>query len=189
MSKLFLTADCHFGHANIIKYCNRPFIDVFQMNDVLADKWNERVTADDTIIHNGDFCFRNSSEVRGEGMRKRSDEYIDLLGGHKVFIKGNHDRNNSVKTHIESMVLDWGGQKFYVIHNPEEANYNFEINFVGHVHQNWRFKRIARGAYPMKSDVYLINVGVDVCNFYPMTIDEHLNKFYHWKKHQGGAES
>jgi calcineurin-like phosphoesterase family protein len=188
MSELFLTSDPHFGHANIIKYCNRPFSDVYEMNDVLVKKWNQRVKNEDTIIINGDFCFRNSSEVRGEGMRKKSDEYIDLLNGQKIFIKCNHDKNNSVKTHIESLVLNWGGQRFYVVHNPEEANHNFEINLVGHVHQNWKFKRIEK-KYPMLFDVYLINVGVDVWDFYPHTIGEILSKYYHWKKHLGGAES
>lgn len=38
MSKLFFTSDHHFGHANIIKFCNRPFKDVDEMNEVLIER-------------------------------------------------------------------------------------------------------------------------------------------------------
>ena len=60
MSKIFYTADLHLGHANIIKYCNRPFKDVDQMNETLIRNWNSRVKPEDTVIHNGDFCFKNT---------------------------------------------------------------------------------------------------------------------------------
>lgn len=34
-SNLFLTSDSHFNHANIIKFCNRPFDSVEEMNETL----------------------------------------------------------------------------------------------------------------------------------------------------------
>lgn len=36
----FFTSDTHFGHANIINLCNRPFKDVNHMNDMLVENWN-----------------------------------------------------------------------------------------------------------------------------------------------------
>ena len=43
MGKLFFTSDHHFGHDNIIKFCNRPFEDVREMNQVLIERWNKKI--------------------------------------------------------------------------------------------------------------------------------------------------
>lgn len=37
----FFTSDTHFGHANIINLCKRPFKDVNHMNEVLVDPRKE----------------------------------------------------------------------------------------------------------------------------------------------------
>jgi len=56
----WFTADFHLGHANIIKYCERPFRNVLEMNRTIIKKHNERVKKDDIVYFLGDFCFRNS---------------------------------------------------------------------------------------------------------------------------------
>lgn len=38
---IYFTADAHFGHANIIKMCERPFPDVETMNESMIAAWNE----------------------------------------------------------------------------------------------------------------------------------------------------
>ena len=40
----FFTSDTHFGHANIIRLCNRPFQNVEEMNEVLIENWNKVVS-------------------------------------------------------------------------------------------------------------------------------------------------
>jgi len=52
--KHFITADTHFGHANIIKYCQRPFKDVEAMDKALIRSWNERVKPEDTVFKKND---------------------------------------------------------------------------------------------------------------------------------------
>ena len=56
------TSDYHFGHANIIKYCNRPFETVEEMNEVIIRKHNERVKPEDTVFFLGDFIFKGGKE-------------------------------------------------------------------------------------------------------------------------------
>jgi calcineurin-like phosphoesterase family protein len=54
---IFVTADLHLNHCNIIKYCNRPFKTVEEMNKTLINNWNSKVTKEDVVFHLGDFCF------------------------------------------------------------------------------------------------------------------------------------
>ena len=55
--KIFFTADTHWGHRNIIRYCQRPFADVEEMNEALITNWNSTVGKDDIVFHLGDFAM------------------------------------------------------------------------------------------------------------------------------------
>ena len=63
IDKIWVTSDTHFGHANIIKYCNRPFPDPAIMDKAIIDRHNEVVKPEDTVIHIGDFTLRSKREA------------------------------------------------------------------------------------------------------------------------------
>ena len=79
---IYITADQHFGHANIIKLCSRPFSDVQEMDEALIVNWNRCVTNVDTIYIIGDLFFMNSVSA---------EEYLKRLKGRKHLILGNHN--------------------------------------------------------------------------------------------------
>lgn len=175
--KYFLSADYHFGHYNIIKYANRPFKTLNEMNEKIIKRHNERVKPEDIVFFVGDFCFKSKSN-RGEGAEFKSEYYIKQLNGKIIFIRGNHDNNNSMNTHIEKLIFKCDNREVCMVHRPEDADYRYSINFVGHVHHLWKFKRIRTG----ETFTDLINVGCDVWNFYPQTFQELMRAYKIWIK-------
>ena len=79
----WFTADTHFGHANIIRYCSRPYSSVEEMDTDLVRRWNERVADDDVVWVLGDFAL---------GRLERSLATAGRLNGRKRLVVGNHDR-------------------------------------------------------------------------------------------------
>src|SRR6056297_469802 len=59
----WFTADLHFGHRNIIDYCDRPFADVEEMNRTLVGNWNATVDGDDVVWVVGDFAMGTIAET------------------------------------------------------------------------------------------------------------------------------
>lgn len=78
----FFTADEHYGHTNIIKYCDRPFISTREMDVTLINRHNEVVMKDDIVIHAGDFTLSK---------REQAKAYVNMLKGTHIFLKGSHD--------------------------------------------------------------------------------------------------
>lgn len=174
--KYWFSSDTHFGHENIIKYTGRPFKTLEEMDNKIIENFNARVTTDDSVIFLGDFCFKNTvGGKKGEGTTTKSEEYLNRLNGRWSFVKGNHDSNNGVKAIISSCIINYGGQEMFCCHNPAEANHKFRINLCGHIHELWKFKKLAQQSY-------IVNVGVDVWKFKPVSISEILKELDKFKK-------
>lgn len=179
--KHWITADLHEGHGNIIQLCRRPFNDVEHQHEVFVKNFNERVRDEDVVYHDGDYCFRNSKGgKKGEGTTKKAADWRKDYNGTWVFIKGNHDGNNSLKTPIERVYIRYGGMRICIVHNPIHADHHCELNLVGHVHTQWKVKRLNEKSI-------MVNVGVDVWNFRPVSIEEIIKRMNDWKKSEKNA--
>jgi calcineurin-like phosphoesterase family protein len=80
MKEIFLCADLHMGHENIIGYTNRPFTDADHMNEILIQNFNSVIKYGDDVYCMGDFAFHNHQQ------------YLKRLNGNWFLIKGNHDK-------------------------------------------------------------------------------------------------
>ena len=85
--KLYFTSDPHYGHANIMKFCNRPFKDVSHMNQSLIENWNSVIKEDDICFILGDFTMHG---------KQSWENLLDNLLGNKILIVGNHDKSNCI---------------------------------------------------------------------------------------------
>jgi calcineurin-like phosphoesterase family protein len=84
MSSVWFTADFHFGHFNIIRYCNRPFAISEEMDSVICERVNACAKPNDVLYFLGDFCL---------GGPERVTAYRKRLACRTIhFIEGNHDR-------------------------------------------------------------------------------------------------
>lgn len=56
--KVFFTGDLHLGHENVIKFDNRPFETVEEMDAELIRRWNNKVDKGDLVYVLGDMIWR-----------------------------------------------------------------------------------------------------------------------------------
>ncbi len=153
---VWFTADHHFGHARIIELAHRPFASVAMMDEVMIERWNERVAPGDTVYHIGDFAFADHNP------------YLSRLKGQKRLILGNHDHSNRVKKakwatvdsllHVTvedtPLVLCHYGLRVW-----NRSHYG-ALHFYGHSH----------GSLP--GDSQSCDVGVDCFGFAPASLAE-----------------
>lgn len=134
MSKYWFISDTHFGHFNIVEYCNRPFKTLEEMDSTLIRKWNSRVKPGDQVFHLGDFCFKNTfGGKNGEGSTNKAEFYEKQLNGKIILVCGNHDHNNSAKSIISSIDIMHGGSDIHCVHDPVAFEVG-KLNLCGHVH-------------------------------------------------------
>ena len=179
---IFFSSDHHFGHYNIIKYCNRPYKDVSHMNEDMIRRWNERVQPEDLLFYLGDFAL----DIR------YVDSVLPRLSGKKHLILGNHDlafkKYKYVSRYLQagfqtiSRKIEWEieGKLITMNHFPfkgEGDNKDYIERFtdyrlskhnglhlvMGHVHDSYKIKD------------NMVNVGVDVWDYYPVSLEEILN--------------
>lgn len=81
--QIYFTSDHHFGHANIIRYSQRPFADVEEMNETLIANWNAVVGEHDLVYHLGDIFLTPLPAAKE--LRRR-------LNGRIYLVRGNHDK-------------------------------------------------------------------------------------------------
>lgn len=175
--KLWFTSDTHFFHENIIKYCNRPFKDAFEMNEVLIANWNKLVKPDDDIIIAGDFIHSGNLEL--------IHRLMDRLNGDKWLCYGNHDYQNklerdeiskgfnyhcwdSMDFQVEDSGLEDGFMKFHINHYPCEFWTRNAVHLHGHVHSGPTSSSMEVCKFnPMRYDI-----GVDNNSFKPVSYEE-----------------
>jgi calcineurin-like phosphoesterase family protein len=175
---IFFTADTHFCHSNIINHCQRPFDNVDEMNRALIENWNSYVTNRDEIYILGDFMYK--------GKGKDANEILARLNGKKYLIIGNHEKYLAdPEFKIEFFewinyyhVLKYEGVKIVLFHYPMlsgDGSYHGSIHLYGHVHnggnENPEFQTKLNALGPRA-----VNVGVDVNNFYPVSIKTIIDK-------------
>ena len=176
--KNFYISDTHFGHYNIIRLCQRPFQTADEMDKIIMQNWNQTVNDKDTVYILGDVAFSKGS--------KSPDEYLNKLHGRKIIIVGNHDydisknRQRYLRQKVVDGIYDYLEikdklneelKKIVLSHYPIlEWNGFFRgtLHLYGHIHNNIENQT----SKIMQNIDNAYNVGADILNFTPRTLDE-----------------
>jgi calcineurin-like phosphoesterase family protein len=157
---IFLIADLHLGHANIIRYCSRPFLysDIGEMDHVLIKNWNYSVLPKTRMYCLGDLRYGNDS--------KPAEHYRRKLRGDIVYIHGNHD--DPEPGTVSSLQVEYEGIRFFLVHDPADAPSSFDGWIIhGHHHNN------DLRNYPFMNFIKrCINVSVEVTGYLPVSLQE-----------------
>lgn len=161
----FFTADLHFGHANIIDYCRRPFRNVDHMNEMLIENYNRVVGVNDKCYILGDVGFMKVDALYA---------LLCRLNGRKVLIAGNHDEKIMENREMfcavfeeihEFLQIRVNDVRFVLCHYPLLA-WPRGIMLHGHCHGTAKYPTNNYGAK------HILDVGVDCHGWRPITADE-----------------
>jgi calcineurin-like phosphoesterase family protein len=163
---ILFTSDSHFGHTNIIRYCGRPFETKEEHDETLIKNWNSVVTKKDIVYHLGDFGF-GSPEYLHKGIAQRLNGKIHL-------IIGNHD----APTRMDPLKSRFVFQKDVHFMKVKHNNKKIELFLSHYPHRSW--PKSFHGSYHLFGHVHgklpphglSFDVGVDACNFTPMSLEE-----------------
>lgn len=188
--KIFLTSDLHVGHANILRFCNRPFLDIKDMSKGLIENWNRVVEETDIVFDLGDmFWWDSRHDIR---------KFIDKLNGVIYKVPGNHDmdiyrlfelcRTEKVtllddvnQVFVAGLYPDKPSKQleFWVSHIPMATWPHFEHapSFFGHIHSGPLSDNavdVPGHDLLLKKNMY--DVGVDNNNYTPIELRDALKK-------------
>lgn len=172
---LFFTADSHFGHHNVIRYCNRPYENAAEMNEKLINNWNSVVPPKGTVYHLGDFFMGNSIFW---------EPVLNRLNGEIHLVKGNHDKKvlkepftsrfASVNDYAEIFVNDKDApmKRFHIVmmHFPI-------LSWNGSNHGSWHLhghSHANQSIMAANANVKRLDVGVDnpLCGYSPFSFNQ-----------------
>ena len=171
---IFFTAYHHFGHENIIKYCNRPFASVEEMDAEMIRRWNEVVSHDDTVYHLGDFT-----------LGRYAQKYFEQLHGEVRILRYDWHHDRRWLRHESNFLPSWwtGTRTDKYCPQPVELLPPLHVIKIDGIHialchyplaqwdrkhhGAWHLHGHSHGNYVGEGKI--LDVGVDCHNFYPVS--------------------
>jgi calcineurin-like phosphoesterase family protein len=181
----YFISDTHFYHYNIIRYCDRPFETVEEMNERMIESWNSVVADNDIVYFLGDFGF---------GDKEKLSNICAQLNGTKILLRGNHDYKRGKQSwrdigfkEVFSKKVDFANldistffdgefdhkieilsfKNIILSHEPKVVP-DDTLNIHGHIHN-----------IPLSTEFNSNNhfcVSVEMINYVPITLEQILQK-------------
>jgi calcineurin-like phosphoesterase family protein len=167
-NNVWFTSDNHFGHKNIIEFSKRPFKSVEEMNEVMIERWNEKIGEEDVVYHLGDIALMPPAKLKPL-LARLNGKICLLTGNHESSALACADRFEWIKPYYELTLDDPGasrGKRLIVL-----LHYAMRVWNASH-YGAWHLYGHSHGALPDDEKSLSFDVGVDCHNFYPLSYEE-----------------
>ena len=166
--KIYIWSDIHFGHGNIIKYCNRPFPDRKLMNACLIGNYQNVIKDDDIVIFGGDIGFMKEHDI---------NHILNQLPGYKILIYGNHDFHRDGRVYN----LAFNERHLCMVMNIDVTDFEFQLLFT---HYPLDPTNVPEGCYNVHGHIHdkvvpgnqHINMCVEHTGYKPVLLNHHVVK-------------
>lgn len=167
---VFFTSDTHFNQQRTLELSRRPFKDLNEMDVKMIENWNNMIGPNSTVFHLGDFGdYRFRKYLNGNinlicGNYEESDISEGLVT--KRSLVNDFGFNQVLDQAVFRLNLDGNAVNLFLVHKPVQAEKkvsqsgNIDYALYGHIHGRQLIKPFG------------LDVGVDVHNFKPYSIDD-----------------
>ena len=114
--KIYFSSDWHLGHTNVIKYDNRPFKTVEEMDHAIISNVTKPLKKGNSLYYLGDFALTRSINAMEGYMKALAYTEANLF-----FIRGNHDKKEHIKLY-QTYGTYFGEQKKIKIPDAQADN-------------------------------------------------------------------
>lgn len=189
----FFTADTHFGHANIIRYCHRPWVNrdldltttgewkdlaiarknADTMDEALIANWNAVVGPKDLVYHLGDFSFGGVAKVRSIIPRLQFSQMFFLWGNHDKDMRQVKNESFANVNGSISRVKFLGSLAEVSVEGQRITLCHYAMRVWNKSHRGaWHLYGHSHGSLPDDPHALSLDVGIDVHGYRPITFEE-----------------
>ncbi|MBO5435418.1 phosphoesterase [bacterium] len=161
MGETYLTGGLHFGDEQVLRYEDRPFVNVKDMDEKLIENWNKTVSPNDTCYVLGDVGVYDMVEMKN---------IVSRLNGRKILITSERDakradnfwRNVGFDTvlRVDAVVID----QFYVLSDTPPNYMNRNVPWV------WIYAHVRRSEMYQNTTSYSACVSSDRWDYTPVNL-------------------
>ena len=158
----YFSSDWHFGHSNVIKFSNRPFKDIEEMDKKILEMILDTVNKGDEIYFLGDLGFQKSPTL--DRLFRELPKKVNFN-----WVIGNHDKKvlnhyqqfaNKVDSIMETFIrVDEKKQRIVMCHYPMltwNQSFRGAWQLFGHHHKNGHEKNLL--PEQLKGKVHNVNL-------------------------------
>lgn len=162
--RLLFWSDQHINHNNIIKFAERPFNSVEEMNHTMVANYLTDINDDDIVVFGGDVAFGETEETQ---------LLFQDLPGKKILVVGNHDFHKNKNEFRDFGIFDMTTMVFVFHHNINGKMINFIVTHYP-IDNKWLPKNtfnIHGHIHNKNADQKNINMAVEHLNYRPQILE------------------